>query len=142
MGLAGSGPRSGAGTDQGSRQLGPASTARATRRSTTRRASGPWPPASWKPIGASAGAVMVASGMRPRVGFSALAPQHWAGWRSDPSPSLPSPNGLIPVAGPAADRARPRSLEALDHGGVQRRIGPHQRLGFLGGGRPDQVDVA
>jgi hypothetical protein len=105
MGLAISGPRSGAGTDHGSRQAGPASTSRAARRSAIRRASGPWTSVSWTPIGASAGPVVVASGMRPRVGLSTLIPQHWAGWRSDPSPSLPRPSGLMPVARAAASPA-------------------------------------
>jgi hypothetical protein len=105
MGVAGSGPRSGAGTDHGSRQVGPASSSKAARRSATRRASGPWTLVSWTPIGTAPGPEVVASGMRPRVGFSALTPQHWAGWRSDPSPSLPSPSGLIPVARAAASPA-------------------------------------
>ena len=29
-------------------------------------------------------------------------PQHWAGQRSDPSPSFPSPRGVMPVASAAA----------------------------------------
>jgi hypothetical protein len=32
------------------------------------------------------------------VGFSAVMPQHWAGQRSEPSLSPPSPSGAIPVA--------------------------------------------
>jgi len=56
---------------------------------------------SWAPIGAS-GPVLAAAGMRPRVGLSTLIPQHWAGQRSDPSPSLPTPRGVMPVASAAA----------------------------------------
>src|SRR5512132_127182 len=66
------------------------------------------------PIAAYSGSMVVAWGTRPSVGFSATMPQHWAGWRSDPRPSLPSPNGLIPVAIAAAS-------PALDAPGVRVR---------------------
>ena len=41
----------------------------------------------------------------------------------------------------AADRDRPRSLEALDDGGVQPRIRARERLEPLRGRRPGEVDV-
>ena len=101
MGLVGSGPRSGAGTVHGSRQVGPDITSKAARRSATRRAIGPSTIMSWAPTGAS-GSRLAAVGMRPRVGLSTQMPQHWAGQRRDPSPSLPTPNGVMPVASAAA----------------------------------------
>ena len=71
----------------------------------------------------SAPSTLLASGMRPRVGFSAPMPQHCAGQRSDPSPSLPRPNGVIPVARAAAS-------PPLEAPGVRRRshgftVAPH-----------------
>ena len=74
----------------------------------------------------SAGPTLLACGMRPRVGFSALIPQHWAGWRSDPRPSFPRPNGLMPVAIAAAS-------PALEAPGVRDRshgftVAPHSSL--------------
>ena len=74
----------------------------AARRSAIRRAIGPSTAVSWIPIGASTGSTVLACGMRPRVGLSTLIPQHWAGQRSEPSPSLPSPKGVMPVASAAA----------------------------------------
>jgi hypothetical protein len=53
-------------------------------------------------IGRSTGSTVVACGIRPRVGFSAVTPQHWAGQRSDPSVSFPRPSGVMPVASAAA----------------------------------------
>jgi hypothetical protein len=90
------------------------------------RASAGTPAVSWTPIGASTGSMVVACGMRPSVGFSTLIPQHWAGQRSEPSPSLPSPNGLIPVASAAAS-------PPLDAPGVRDRshgftVAPHSSL--------------
>ncbi len=120
------GPCSGAGTVQGSRQVGPATTSKAALRSATRLASGPLTAVSWTPIGAYSGSMLLAWGTRPSVGLSAAMPQHWAGWRSDPRPSLPSPNGLIPVAIAAAS-------PALDAPGVLVRshgltVAPHSSL--------------
>ena len=127
VGLAGSGPRSGAGTVHGSRQVGPAIASKASRRSATLRASGPLTCVSCMPIVAmSVGSTVVACGMRPNVGFSAVTPQHCAGWRSDPRPSLPRPNGLIPLAIAAAS-------PALEAPGVRDRfhgftVAPHSSL--------------
>jgi hypothetical protein len=64
------------------RQVGPAMTANASRRSATRRASGPLTCVSCIPIVAmSVASTVLACGMRPNVGLSALTPQHCAGWR-------------------------------------------------------------
>ena len=123
----GSGPRSGAGTVQGSRQVGPANTPKAARRSATRRASGPCTPVSCIPIGRVFRLdASLAWGIRPSVGFSAAMPQHWAGWRSDPSPSLPSPNGLMPVAIAAASPAlEAPGVRVRSHGLI---VAPHSSL--------------
>ena len=89
---------------------------KAPRRSATRRASGPLTCVSCMPIVAISGApTVLACGMRPNVGFNALTPQHCAGWRSDPSPSFPRPNGLMPVAMAAAS-------PALEAPGVRERF--------------------
>jgi hypothetical protein len=58
--FAGSGPRRGAETLQGSRQLRPAVTAKASRRSATRRAIGPTTIISWLQSGRSTGSMVVA----------------------------------------------------------------------------------
>ena len=126
MGWAGSRPRSGAGTVHGSRQVDPAVAANAARRSATRRASGPSTPSNWLLIGMSTGSTVVACGIRPRVGFSAVTPQHCAGQRNDPSVSLPNPSGVMPVASATAS-------PPLDAPGVRDRshgltVAPHSSL--------------
>src|SRR5512132_175255 len=90
------------------------------------------------PIAAYSGSMVVAWGTRPSVGFSAAMPQHWARWRSDPRPSLPSPNGLMPVAIAAASpaleapgvRDRPQGLIVAPHSSLSQcqRIAPLGRL--------------
>jgi hypothetical protein len=91
-----------AATVRGSRHVGPARTSKLARRSEIRRAIGPSAAVSWIPIDTSVGSTELACGIRPRVGFSAEMPQHWAGQRSDPRPSFPSPRGVMPVASAAA----------------------------------------
>jgi len=74
----------------------------AARRSATRRAIGPMVTRSCAPIGCSAGSTLLALGIRPKVGLSVLTPQHWAGQRSEPSPSAPIPSEVIRVVKAAA----------------------------------------
>ena len=102
IGLAGSGPRSGAGTVQGRATWvrpgprtplagrRPAAPSDHPRPSAGSRSA--HPPARWRSRAGSG------------LGWASatLIPQHWAGQRSDPSPSLPSPRGLMPVASAAA----------------------------------------
>ena len=64
----------------------------------------------------SVGSTVLACGMRPNVGFNALTPQHCAGWRSDPRPSFPRPNGLMPVAMAALAGARGAGVRELSQG--------------------------
>jgi hypothetical protein len=94
-------------------------------------------------------------------------PQHWAGQRSDPSPSLPSPTtggarGPGPVPGVdgrppqfaltvpahreggtvgATKRDGPGSLEALDDGSIPTRIRACKCFESLRGRRSGEVDV-
>jgi hypothetical protein len=46
----------------------------------------------------SSGGIVVAIGMAPTVGLIEAIPQQWAGLRSEPPMSLPSPIGDIPEA--------------------------------------------
>ncbi len=114
------------GTVQGSRQVGPDIVSKAARRSATRRAIGPTTDVSWIPIPASMGSTDVAPGMRPRVGLRVVTPQHWAGQRRDPSPSLPSPRGDIPVARAAA--SPPLEAPGVRAASQGLTVGPHNSL--------------
>src|SRR5258706_525434 len=56
-------------------------------------------------------------GVRPRLGFRPTSPQHEAGTRSDPPPSLPWANGIAPAATSAADPPLdPPTPRSGDHG--------------------------
>ncbi len=50
----------------------------------------------------STGSITVTSGRRPREGLRPTSPQHDAGMRTEPPPSLPWPRGTTPAATSAA----------------------------------------
>jgi hypothetical protein len=75
IGRGGVGPSSGAGIHHGSRSSPRAIAARATRRSATRRASGPWVDISWPESGRSAAMVGLKAGTRPKLGRMPAIPQ-------------------------------------------------------------------
>ena len=67
-------------------------------------------------------------GVRPRLGLSPTSPQHEAGIRIEPAPSLPWAIGTAPAATSAADAAAGAADAALEIPRVAGRPGP-QRLG-------------
>src|SRR5262245_23847700 len=117
IGFATAGPCRGAGTQHGSRASCPLRMVRASRRSATWRAIGPWQLRSWAEIGRTDGSVTAASAMRPRVGRSAKVPHICDGIRSEPPRSLPSPSGVIPVAkATASPPEEPPGVRFMAHG--------------------------
>src|SRR3954470_17243509 len=67
---------------------------------------------------------------RPRLGLSPTSPQHAAGTRSEPPPSLAWASGTIPAATAAADpRDDPPGVRVGSHG---LRVGPVWRGSVVG----------
>jgi hypothetical protein len=107
----------GSGADQGSRGSEPEITASAARRSCIDRAIGPFTAINCTTSGGPPRSLAFHHGTRPRDGFRAQIPVHWAGIRSEPAMSLPSPSGDMPVANATASPPEePPGVSAGFHG--------------------------
>ena len=73
-------------------------------------------------MSSSTGGTVVAWGTTPVVGLIEAMPQQWAGLRSDPPRSLPSPSGDIPLA--SADASPPLDPPAVTFGFHGLRVRP------------------
>ncbi len=71
-----------------------------------------------------------AAEMRPRLGFSPTSPQHAAGMRTEPPPSLPWATGTMPLATAAA--APPEDPPGVRSGSHGLRVGPKMRASLVG----------
>ena len=119
----------------------PASTSSAAAVSATVRVSIPSIPSIESP---SSGA----EEMRPRCGFSPTRPQHAAGMRIEPPPSLPCATGTMPAATAAAEPPEePPGVRSRSQG---LRVAPNRRaslvgqdavLGQRGGAHDDEAGV-
>src|SRR5438309_3346532 len=68
--------------------------------------------------------------IRPRLGFNPTSPQHEAGIRIEPPPSLPCPRATIPEATAAAvPPDEPPAVRERSHG---LRVGPNWRGSVVG----------
>ena len=63
-------------------------------------------------------------GIRPRLGFRPTSPQHDAGTRSEPAPSLPCASGTAPAATSAADPPLDPPVPRSSAHGL--RVGPYR----------------
>ena len=71
-----------------------------------------------------------ATEIRPRLGFRPTSPQHAAGMRIEPPPSLPCATGTIPAAtAAAAPPEEPPVVRRKSHG---LRVGPNRRASVVG----------
>ena len=93
----------------------------------------------------SSGGITVAIGTTPADGLIEAIPQQWAGFRSDPPMSLPSPIGLIPDASAAASPPLdPPAVTCGFHGlrrePVERGVGvdAESEVGEVGAGEGDR----